>query len=217
MTQNIHHWLLSQNVPSQHKVKLPSVLQCANCLQYVFLWFSLHFFINTYHYNTHCLCYCKLIFYTTSQIPTLITWTLSVFFSSFLSNTTQFNSCMHAISHSLVQQAHRAPPATCTWTCGSHIVPPSPSLPILHLPVISIPSSVTSASPTPQTLTICKNNCLQNAIITPPIVSQARELPICDVQKSRYVIGLVGESKAQTVALVLMACMIKVQFFDQIF
>ena len=123
---------------------------------------------------------------------------------------------MHAVSHSLAQQAHQAPPATCTWTCWQpynaiqSLSACSSPAGYLHTPA----SSVTSASPTPpQALTICKNDCLQNAIITPPIVSQARELPICDVQKSRYVIGLVGESKTQTVALVLVACMIRVQFF----
>src|ERR1700691_4266028 len=54
-----------------------------------------------------------------------------------------------------------------------------------------------SVSPVhPQPLALRRNNHLQNAIITPPVISWAlRDLPTCNVQKSKYVIGLVGESK----------------------
>ena len=41
-------------------------IQNLNCLWNVSLWFHLHFSTNTYHYNTYCLCYYKLIFHTTS-------------------------------------------------------------------------------------------------------------------------------------------------------
>jgi hypothetical protein len=45
-------------------------------------------------------------------------------------------------------------------------------------------------------LTVSENDRLRNIIITPPVVSQTpREVPIRDVQKSKYVIGLVGESE----------------------
>jgi hypothetical protein len=62
--------------------------------------------------DTCRLCYCELIFYATLVFHP----SLSVFSSSFyLKFTTQFNTVMHAISHSLAQWAHRgAPPATRT-------------------------------------------------------------------------------------------------------
>jgi len=147
--------------------------------------------------DTCRLCYCELIFCATLVFHP----SLSVFSSSFyLKFTTQFNTVMHAISHSLAQRAHRgAPPATRTrarWQPYNAIQSLSARFSpagYLHTPA----SSVSSASLTPpQALTASENDRLRNIIITPPVVSQTpTEVPIRDVQKSKYVIGLVGESE----------------------
>ena len=73
----------------------------------------------------------------------------------------------------------------------------------LHTPA----SSVTSVSLTlPQMLIVCGNDHLRNTVITPPVVSQAlRELSTHDVQKIKYVIGLVGKSEFLVIAQVLVA------------
>jgi hypothetical protein len=106
---------------------------------------------------------------------------------------------MHAISHSLAQRAHRgAPPATRTrarwqpYNAIQSLSARSSPAGYLHTPA----SSVSSASPTPpQALTVSENDRLRNIIITPPVVSQTpREVPIRDVQKSKYVIGLVDQA-----------------------
>jgi hypothetical protein len=116
---------------------------------------------------------------------------------------------MHAVSHSLAQRAHRAPPATRTrtrWQPYNSLQSLSArSSPAAYL--LTPASSVSSASPTPpQALALCENDRLRHAMLTPGIVSQAsRELPIRNVQKSKYVIGLVGESEFLTVAPVLVA------------
>jgi hypothetical protein len=69
--------------------------------------------------------------------------------------------------------------------------------PYLHTPA----SSVSSVSPTPpQALAVCETDRLRYAIIAPSVVSQAsREFPVRDIQKNKYVVGLVGESKIPTV------------------
>ena len=78
--------------------------------------------------------------------------------------------------------------------------------------------AVTSVSLTPpQALPICKNDHVWNVITTPPTASQApRELPTDDVQKNRYVIGLVNESKTQTITPVLVAHSIGAQLLGLI-
>lgn len=104
---------------------------------------------------------------------------------------------MHAISHSLAQRAHRAPPATRTrarwqpYNVIQSLSARSSPAGYLHTPA----SSVSSASPTPpQALDICEHD-RRNNIISPPGGSQApRELPIRDAQKSKYVIGLVDQA-----------------------
>ena len=92
---------------------------------------------------------------------------------------------MHAVSHSLAQRAHQAPPAT--WTRARW----QPYNAIRSLSARSSPagylftpaSSVSSASLTPpQALAISETDRLRNIIITPLVVSHtSRELPIRQV------------------------------------
>lgn len=104
---------------------------------------------------------------------------------------------MHAVSHSLAQRAHRAPPATRTrarwqpYNAIQSLSARSSPAGYLHTPA----SSVSSASPTPpQALPVCDIDRLRNAFITPVVSQPSRELPIRDVQKSKYAIGLVDQA-----------------------
>lgn len=101
---------------------------------------------------------------------------------------------MHAVSHSLAQRAHRAPPATRTrarWQPYNSLQS-ARSSPAAYL---TPASSVVSASPTPpQTLTSCDNDRFRNVVPPPFSVPHARELQPRDVQKTKYVVGLVDQA-----------------------
>lgn len=98
----------------------------------------------------------------------------------------------------MAQWAHRAPPATRARWQPYNSIQSTRSSPAAYLTPASF---VTSASPTPpQALTSCNNDRFRNAVPPPFSVPDARELQPRDVQKSKYVVGLVGECQYLTIS-----------------
>jgi hypothetical protein len=102
-------------------------------------------------------------------------------------------SLMHALSHSL---AHRAPPATRTrvrWqpynTLPTTVTSRSPSTSYLHTPASSGSSSpLTSIS----SLSLCDPDRFRSSLASVPQIP--RDNQVRDLQKNRYVIGLVDQA-----------------------